>query len=204
MIAAKYGHIATLQWLAKNGASITERNNTGCTSLLAAAYGLDQLLRNIKMTIQCYGQITTQNFGTIKGFCEMMQWCLEHGGSDITETDKAGKTIWGLLHRLLLRAKRWNPEEKLLRVMLLRGGPPAEMKGRFLPEGEATHLVEEGERLRALLPAYLMQRRALLDTHCPLIAPLRDIIHDYEVPTTAEELWATGVGVVTVYKTTAA
>jgi hypothetical protein len=55
-------------------------------------------------------------------------------------------------------------------------------------------MLQEGGRLRARLPAYLVQRRALLDEHCPLIAPLRALVHGYEEPTTTEELWATGLG----------
>jgi hypothetical protein len=45
---------------------------------------------------------------------------------------------------------------------------------------EHSHIVEEGARLRAGLPAYLAQRRALVSS--------------YEEPTTTEELWATGLG----------
>jgi hypothetical protein len=55
-------------------------------------------------------------------------------------------------------------------------------------------IVQDGARLRARLPAYLAQRRALLDAHCPLLRPLRDVVHGYEEPTTADELWATGLG----------
>jgi hypothetical protein len=49
-------------------------------------------------------------------------------------------------------------------------------------------VVKEGARLRA----YLARRRALLDAHCPLLAPLLALVHGYDVePTTTEELWAT-------------
>jgi hypothetical protein len=57
-----------------------------------------------------------------------------------------------------------------------------------------TRLVQEGAWLRARLSAYLAQRRALLDAHCPLLAPLRAIVIGYQEPTTTEELWATGLG----------
>jgi hypothetical protein len=55
-------------------------------------------------------------------------------------------------------------------------------------------VVQEGARVRARLPAYLAQRRALLDAHCPLIAPLQDLVHGYEMPPTTDELWPTGLG----------
>jgi hypothetical protein len=54
-------------------------------------------------------------------------------------------------------------------------------------------VVEEGAWLRAALPAYLARRRALLDDHCPLIAPLLALVRGYDPePTTTE---ATGLGV---------
>jgi hypothetical protein len=74
--------------------------------------------------------------------------------------------------------------------MLLHGDPPADYASGM--KGE--RLVEEGRRLRARIPAYLVQRRALLDEHCPLIAPLRAVVSGNEEPTTTEELWATGLG----------
>lgn len=79
----------------------------------------------------------------------------------------------------------------LLRVVVLRtgGAPPAELTARLSPENRA--IVKAGARVRERLPAYLAQRRALLDKHCPLIPPLCAIVHGYEKPTTTEELWAT-------------
>jgi hypothetical protein len=77
--------------------------------------------------------------------------------------------------------------------MVLKGAPPAEFVARLKPEH--ARVVEEGARLRAALPAYLVQRRALLDAHCPLIAPLRALVRGYDPEsTTTEELWATGLG----------
>jgi hypothetical protein len=52
------------------------------------------------------------------------------------------------------------------------------------------HVVQEWVRLQA----GLAQQRALLDEHCPLIAPLRALIHGDDEPMTSEELWATGLG----------
>jgi hypothetical protein len=80
----------------------------------------------------------------------------------------------------------------LLCVMVLRSAPPAELTKR--QAREHARVVHEGARLRARLPGYLAQRRALLDAHCPLIAPLQDLVHGYEMPTTMDRLWATGHG----------
>jgi hypothetical protein len=76
--------------------------------------------------------------------------------------------------------------------MVLHDAPPAELTARLAPEHRQA--VHEGARLRARLPAHLAQRRALLDAHCPLIAPLQDLVHGYEMPTITDELWATGLG----------
>jgi hypothetical protein len=74
----------------------------------------------------------------------------------------------------------------LLRVMVLRCAPPAELIALFSPEH--VRVVEDGARLQACLA----RRRALLDAHCPLIPPLLALVHGYEEPTTTDELWAQG------------
>jgi hypothetical protein len=84
----------------------------------------------------------------------------------------------------------------LLRAMVSRGAPPVEGTGGLSPEH--AQVVQDGARLRARLPAYLAERRALLDAHCPLISPLPEelqaLIFMFERPTTTDELWATGLG----------
>jgi hypothetical protein len=77
--------------------------------------------------------------------------------------------------------------------MVLREDPPPTLVGTLVPEH--ARVLEEGARLRARLPAFLAQRRALLDDHCPLISSLLALIRDYDPgPTTTEEIWATGLG----------
>jgi hypothetical protein len=63
----------------------------------------------------------------------------------------------------------------LLQVIILRGALPAWLTARL--SLKHAQVVEEGAQLRAGLPAYLAQRRALLDAHCPLIPPLRALVH---------------------------
>jgi hypothetical protein len=75
--------------------------------------------------------------------------------------------------------------------MALRASPPATFEARLSPAH--AQIVREGARLREGLPAYLVQRRALLDEHCPLLTPLRALVYGYEEPTTAEDIWATGI-----------
>jgi hypothetical protein len=73
-------------------------------------------------------------------------------------------------------------------------GPTCEFSKELLREYALVK--QEWARLRARLPAYITERQALLDDHCPLIAPLLELIHGYDDPSkfTTQELWATGLG----------
>jgi hypothetical protein len=62
----------------------------------------------------------------------------------------------------------------LLRVMVLRGAPPADLELRM--SAQHSLVMEEGARLRDRLPAYLARRRALLAKHTSLIAPLQALV----------------------------
>jgi hypothetical protein len=131
-------------------------------------------------------------FTGVSGNLTTSQWLLEHGGTIIEEVSNEGHTVWGLLERHLIRydAAKAAP---LLRVMVLKSAPPDDLVALLSPEH--VQVAEEGARLRVALPAYLARRRALLDAHCPLIAPLRALVRDYNPePTTTDELWATGLG----------
>jgi hypothetical protein len=73
------------------------------------------------------------------------------------------------------------------------GDPPAELAAELAPEHAL--VVQEGARLRARLPDYLIKRRQLLNEHCSLIVPLRDLVREYDPePATTDEIWATGIG----------
>jgi hypothetical protein len=196
--AALWGSLELLQFLlsSEGGASITETDDWGNNALLLAA-GYD---------------------------CQpiMVQWLLEYGGAQITDTDNEGASVWTVelnldkslgnsLQVMLISAyaKDDNGEyvsidgdytqtedtlemTAMLRVMLLHGAPPESLTKELAPPFQRT--VQDGGRLRARLPAYMAQRRALLDAHCPLLPPLRNLVHGYEEPTTTDELWATGLG----------
>jgi ankyrin repeat protein len=179
LVLAQFWQLESVKWLLEEGeARIGEADTYGRTALLAAA--------------SC-GKLAT------------VQYLLEHGAANIGDTDKNGRTIWDMLANYLNESK-WEDDENddtpyvydttavtsLLRVMMLRGAPPAELIDRLSPEH--AQVVEDGARLRAGPSAYLAQRRVLLGTHCPLIPPLRALVHGYEEPTTTDELWATGLG----------
>jgi hypothetical protein len=118
-----------------------------------------------------------------------LAWLLEHGGSNIAEKDRKGRTAWDLLDfRITVGCSSSDGVSALLRIMVVRGAPPVQYVARM--SSEHVQLVEEGARLLARLPTYLARR---LKVHCPLIAPLRDLVSSYEYPTTTEELWATAL-----------
>jgi hypothetical protein len=183
ILAAQSGHLETVVWLLKEGGShIGEANCHGCTAMLNAAH-----------------------FGRL----ETVTWLLEHGGANIKDKTKSGTMVWYMLRPHLTNVADDTDEDDdddvqraddnhatavitLLRVMLLQDAFPWWLTAQLSPEH--AEVVQEGARLRVRLPAYLTQRRALLDAHYPLIAPLQDLVHGYEVPTTTDELWATGLG----------
>jgi hypothetical protein len=172
--AAILGRKLVVAWLlAEGGANITEVNDKGYTALLSAA---------LKLTID--------NVKTV-------QWLLEHGKADITDTAPDGQSVWDLLRKHFVASAfkgvvAADRLTALLRVMVLQGAPPVDLVVHMHPQH--SQVAEEGARLRAGLPAYLARRRALLAEHTSLIAPLRALVSGYEEPTTTEELWATGLG----------
>jgi hypothetical protein len=138
----------------EGGASITETDDAGNTALLLAATA-------------CEYQQTT------------VLWLLEHGGAQITDTNHEGESVWtgDLVQRDLPRVLKcaydmsedgnYIPTEKteevttMLRTIVLHGAPPASLIIDLAPPLQV--IVQDGVRLRARLPAYLTQRRALLD-----------------------------------------
>jgi hypothetical protein len=173
--AAICGHILTIEWLlTEGGATISEVDcSSGWTALLGAAIGRERPLQTV-------------------------QWLIEHGGANIADKSKDGETVWDLLtdHLIVESNSRVHHYPALvtdlLRFMVLKGIPPGELTARLSLEHRL--IAEEGPRLLAGFPAYLIQRQALLGAYCPLITLLLDLVHGYEAPATTEELWATGVG----------
>ena len=76
----------------------------------------------------------------------------------------------------------------LLKVMVLLGDAPPDFTAKL--SAEHKRLVEEGQQLRARLPSYLEQQRALLLVHCPLPAVLQPLVVTYAEPT-REDMWDT-------------
>jgi hypothetical protein len=190
--AAKRGHLEVMQYLlsSEGGASITETDNEGCTALLLATGDT------------CYPPMVT--------------WLLEFGGAQITDVDTFGGSVWTYdnqdgLSDILQSAYTMSDDgdyvsidgeyvpngdiavlTAMLRVIVLHGGTPESLAKYLAPPFQ--RIVQDGARLVARLPEYLTQRQTLVNAHCPLLPPLQDLVKGYEVPTTTDELWATGLG----------
>jgi hypothetical protein len=219
--ASMDGDLSSVKYLLEHGARITERSGDGKTSLhYAATYGKLNVVQYL-LSLECGAKITeTDNDGCTAlsraaCYCNppVLQLLIEYGGAQITDTDNAGDSVWSGYHAgyekyslpAVLRCAYSKSADgeyvpvrntaallSMLRVMLLHGGPPASLTADLAPPLQ--RIVEDGVRLRARLPAYLAQRRALLEAHCPLLPPLQALVHGYETPTTTDELWATGLG----------
>jgi hypothetical protein len=214
--AARRGNLPHVQRMLADGeACITDTDANGRTALLCAAMGGRNALPTLKwlleeggaqITDRCYDGDTALFLAAFYGRLATCQYLVEHGGADIADkeiiigqsvlkiidTNNAGNTIWDMLSG---KIRNGNAAEvtALLRVIVLKTDIPANIAARLSPEH--AQVVEEGARLKAALPAYLAQRRALLDAHCPLIPPLLALVRGYDPePTTTEELWATGLG----------
>jgi ankyrin repeat protein len=171
-IAARRGNLAAVRCLVELGAEIGALDDYGNTALLESA-------RNYRYTT--------------------MQYLVEEGGASMDDVNNNGETVWDLLLVHLKAVAEGRAETTtltltgLLRVLVLRGAPPPALVALLPPE--PARVVQEGARLRARLPAYLVRRRALLDAHCPvLLPPLLALVRGYIELTTTEELWATGLG----------
>jgi hypothetical protein len=181
--AARRGYLAVVRYLVEFGARMGAADNRGNTALLVSA-GL--------------GRYATTRY------------LLEEGGGNIDDVSNGGDSVWDKLvdHLENAAGSDYDSDEEegededplamtaLLRVLVLRGAPPSALVALLSPE--PAHVVQEGARLRAWLPAYLAHRRAYLDSRCPRISllpsVLRALIYGFEGPATTEELWATGLG----------
>jgi hypothetical protein len=192
------------------GADVDEVSNPGRRSLSPLFYAalgrridvMRYLVEELGASINavCFTGDSVLIASARHGRLESVQYLLEHGGANLTETDNAAEMVWDLLtvhmRRALgddeLVAPQENPEAMtaLLRVMVLRGSPPPALVALLLPAERL--LVDKGAWLRAQLPAYLTQRRALLNAHILLIPPLQALVHSYEsdMPATTDEIWA--------------
>jgi hypothetical protein len=221
--ACDEGDLSTVKYFLGHGSSITERDPNGKTGLLfAASRGrfqlvqfLHSLLGGASITETDHGGHTALLQAAMNHNPKVVQWLLEYGDARITDINSVGDSVWTEPHglrRMLQRAYTKNEDGEyvtidgeyvrnvdvvalaaMLRVMMLHGSPPESLVVDLAPPLQ--QIVRDGARLRSRLPAYLVQRRGLIDAYCPLLAPLMALVRGYDEPTTTDELWATGLGV---------
>jgi hypothetical protein len=173
ILAAVQGNLAMMRCLVELGAEVSAVDNEGDTALLMSA---------------------------AVGHYSAVQYLLEEANANMDDVNNNGESAWDTLIDRLEEIDDENHEDLalagLLRVLVLRGGPPPALVALLSPE--PARVVQEGARLRTRLPAYLAHRRAYLDSRCPRISVLpgvlRALMYTFEGPATTEELWATGLG----------
>jgi hypothetical protein len=191
------------------GADINGAMPNGYTALLvASARGYLAVVR-LLIELGAEGQVVESDGHTAllvsarEGHYATMHYLLEEVGANMDDVNNAGDTAWDLLTvyiqaDAIMFEKAENDVDlaallALLQFMVLRADLPFALVA--LLSLEHARVVQEGARLRARLPAYLVRRRTFLDAHCPvLLPPLRALVHGYMELTTSEELWATGLG----------
>jgi hypothetical protein len=170
ILAAKKGIEASVRCLIDLGANVAAVSTLGDTALIAS--------------------ISMYHFRTAR-------YLIEEAGANTNDCDMHNISLWELLLVYMAKVTRGDIVEldpsaltALLRVMVLHSVPHVLMhKLIMLPERK--YILEMGAKVRAALPAYLAQRRALLYNYTLLIAPLQIIVDDYMELTTTDELWDT-------------
>jgi hypothetical protein len=204
LFAAEKGNEDVVQYLlsSEGGASITEIDDQGNTALLLAADAL--CFPSLVQWLLEFGgaQITDTDKRGASVWTRKRRYEYQLVGYSLAEMLKSAYTKSDDGKFVIIDGEYipeggivWGPIVELtamLRAMVLHGGPPESLTTELAPPFQ--QIVHDGVRLRARLPAYLAQRRALVDAHCPLPPPLQALVNSYEVPTTTDELWAMGIG----------
>jgi hypothetical protein len=194
-LGALNGHLVLVKWLlSAGGASITERDNDDWSCFLWAA--CDGNLELAKWLLSAGGaSITERNnrgnsallLAAYRGHFAAAQWLLEEGGASIHETNAAGETVWSVLK---LQGADANALASPLKVMVLLADAPPDFVAQLSPVH--AELATRGRQLRAQLPSFLEQQRALVVAHCPLPADLQPIVYGLAMPI-AEDMWTDGL-----------
>jgi ankyrin repeat protein len=113
----------------------------------------------------------------------------EKGEANIDDVDRSGNTVWDVMtERLNIVADEADPLALTTLLRCCAKTLPSTLVALLSPED--AEVIEVGTRL----PAYLIQRRTILKSICPLLPSLCKIVHGYIELTTAEEIWAALLG----------
>jgi hypothetical protein len=119
-----------------------------------------------------------------------MQYLLEEQGASMTESAR-GDTVWRTLSSLQSETSAAELSSFLKVVVMLEDARDDFIARLSL---QHAHICTQGRQLRAQLPSYLEQQRAVVITHCPLPAVLQSLVGAYAA-TTPEDMWTDGLRV---------
>jgi hypothetical protein len=170
--AAYAGDIARVKALLAGGASINEANQHGVTALSYALGG---------------------------GHYDLALFLFAEGGACIGNITHGLCTFWDMLHFGIYARRQAGIEETdadglsaLLKVMVMLDNAPQFFISSLTPLH--AELYTRGRHLRAQLPSYLEQQRAMVVVHCPLPTVLQSLVAVYAA-TTPEDMWTDGLRV---------
>jgi hypothetical protein len=153
------------------------------------------------------------------GDFERVIWLVEKRGADIGAQDASGLSMWTFMTRWL----KWDVDVDdvenrvgtcLLKIMLLDSPAPQEFHNTlsFLQQAglpattcsqrskDYQSLLADGARLRHRLPYYHANTLDCIKEVCPVPNDIHDIIFEYQMLATSEEIWATGLGSALTYR----
>jgi ankyrin repeat protein len=183
LCAAQQNGFEVVQYLlsSEGGASITETDNKGSTALVHASFAICSPLM-VQWLLEYGGAEITETDNKGPGtsvWCVFFTYSLSNLLKRAYAKGDDGEYVsvdWAHIEGTKVPTGDINPRggirllTSMLRVMVLHSSPPESVAKDLAPPFQ--RIVQDGARLRARLPAYLAQRRVLIDAHCPLLPPL--------------------------------
>jgi hypothetical protein len=121
----------------------------------------------------------------------VVQYLLQEQEASMTDSDDLGSTVWRML---LVQHGSFVELSSLFKVMVMLEVAPASFIASPWLSPQHKEICTRGRQLRAQLPSYLEQQRAVVVTHCPLPVVLQSIVVAYAA-TTPEDMWTDGLHV---------
>jgi hypothetical protein len=168
-VGAALGHVAVVRCMIKElGADVNQATHKGGTPLFMVAK------RGFMAGVQC---LVSEGGADVNQALLSVAWLLSEGGVDIS------MSLWNWID---LDEADDADLAALLRVMVLLADPPPD----FLSDLSPAHalIAARGALLRAEMPSYVEQQRALIVDHCFLPAVLLPCGASYAAPT-RDDMW---------------
>jgi hypothetical protein len=191
--AVRENDIEELKRLIVEGADVAEANVHGFTALLkAACYGRVPIMHwlltegGASLVEESMHGERALTVAALNGHFLAMHFLLEKRGSSMSESDNRGRTVWDIINLINLRGNKSGE----LKIMVTLEDAPPDFIIRLSPEH--ADICARGRQLRAQLPSYLEQQRALVVAHCPLPAA---VLQSLVVAYAPKDMWTDGLRV---------